>query len=162
MYLHIYFSVFIDRIELIQGNDIFKIIKEDKYKLAIKKKLDFEVQSAYHLKLRYGFIWNVTSILSKNLSKNFKFDFYFRLFKQNGDSIETLVNVDITDGNEHEPNFDKLSYAVSLSESLSVGSSVMTVKATDKDKGKNADLVYSIYEKKSSGINNIFKIRSIV
>merc|ERR1712223_670008 len=28
------------------------------------------------------------------------------------------------------------------------------------DKGKNADLVYSIYEKKSSGINNIFKINS--
>ena len=43
----------IDRIELIQGNEIFKIIKEDKYKLAIKKKLDFEVQSVYHLKLRY-------------------------------------------------------------------------------------------------------------
>ena len=58
IYLRLIINIFfsIDRIEIIQGNEIFKIIKEDKYKLAIKKKLDFEVQSAYHLKLRYGYL----------------------------------------------------------------------------------------------------------
>ena len=60
------------------------------------------------------------------------------------------MNVHITDGNEHEPKFDKLSYAVSLSESLSIGSSVMTVKATDKDNGKSGQISYSFRYSDSS------------
>ena len=60
------------------------------------------------------------------------------------------MNVDITDGNEHEPKFDKLNYAVSLSESLSVGSSVISVKATDKDNGKSGLISYSFRYSDSS------------
>ena len=66
----------------------------------------------------------------------------------------------IDDVNDNPPQFNLDEYKANIKNSLSIGSTVVQVKATDKDKGKNADLVYSIYEKKSSGINNIFKINS--
>ena len=114
-----------DRVELIQGNDIFKIIQEsDKFKLATKKKLDFEVQSAYRLKIK--------------------------VTKSNGKIVETNVHVDVTDGNEHEPKFEQSSYIVSLSESSSIGSSVMTVKASDLDNGKSGQISYSFRYSDSS------------
>ena len=114
-----------DRVELIQGNEIFKIVQEsNKFKLATKKKLDFEVQSAYRLKIK--------------------------LIKSNGKIVETNVHVDVTDGNEHEPKFEQSSYIVSLSESSSIGSSVMTVKASDLDNGKSGQISYSFRYSDSS------------
>ena len=70
------------------------------------------------------------------------------------------LKVIIEDVNDNPPQFNLDEYKANIKNSLTLGSTVVQVKATDKDKGKNADLVYSIYEKKSSGINNIFKINS--
>ena len=108
-----------DRVELLDNTDIFKLVKDDQeVKLATKQKLNFEVQSAYHLLIK--------------------------VTMANGDSFESVVIVDVTDGNEHAPVFDKSTYSISLSESLSIGSSVMKVKASDEDNGKSGQISYSL------------------
>ena len=46
--------------------------------------------------------------------------------------------------NEYGPEFESRSYSVKLSESAEPGSSVLKVKALDKDEGENGRIVYSL------------------
>jgi hypothetical protein len=64
----------------------------------------------------------------------------------------------IEDVNDNHPQFNLDEYKANIKNTMSMGSTVVQVKAVDKDDGKNSNLIYSIYEKKNSGINNIFKI----
>jgi len=50
----------------------------------------------------------------------------------------------VVDVNDHGPKFEQDSYSVSIREGISVGSTVLSVRATDQDSGKNGELVYSI------------------
>ncbi|XP_077518392.1 dachsous cadherin-related 1 [Amblyomma americanum] len=57
---------------------------------------------------------------------------------------ETLVTVRVLDTNDHAPRFLQPSYNVLVSESATVGSSVVTVSATDLDSGDNGRIHYSL------------------
>ena len=46
--------------------------------------------------------------------------------------------------NDNAPVFSKSTISVTIDESKAVGSVVTTFTATDKDKGKNGDIVYSL------------------
>ena len=54
------------------------------------------------------------------------------------------LNITVEDVNDRVPSFDFETYSVSLSELSGVGTSVVTVGASDNDIGTNANLTYSI------------------
>ncbi|XP_051784464.1 protocadherin Fat 1a isoform X3 [Erpetoichthys calabaricus] len=54
------------------------------------------------------------------------------------------VIVIVEDSNDHAPWFTRSTYKGRVFESAAVGSAVLQVTAMDKDKGKNAEIVYSI------------------
>ncbi|XP_062249993.1 protocadherin Fat 2 isoform X1 [Platichthys flesus] len=58
--------------------------------------------------------------------------------------VETHIVVEITDENDNSPEFSRSSYQATLDENSPVGSSVLKVAATDRDRGKNSFVTYSI------------------
>ncbi|KAM6940342.1 protocadherin Fat 1a isoform 2-T2 [Xenentodon cancila] len=54
------------------------------------------------------------------------------------------VIVDVTDVNNNAPEFQQTSYKASVDENVPIGTSVVTVKATDLDRGENGYVTYSI------------------
>ena len=125
-----------DKFDIVQGGDIFAIIQDgSQVQMATRKKLDYESQSSYQ----------VTIEVTKANS---------------GEVSEETINIDVTDGNEHEPKFEKEEYKVSLSESLLIGSSILSVKATDKDNGHSGQISYSLRysDTSSSSFSDWFSI----
>ncbi|XP_039976098.1 protocadherin Fat 2 [Xiphias gladius] len=62
----------------------------------------------------------------------------------NHGEAETHIVVEITDENDNSPHFTLTSYQATVDENIPVGSSVLKVEATDKDKGKNGFVTYAI------------------
>ncbi|KAM9795003.1 protocadherin Fat 2 [Neosynchiropus ocellatus] len=62
----------------------------------------------------------------------------------NHGEAETHIVVEIKDENDNSPQFARNSYEASLDENSPVGSSVLKVIATDRDKGKNGFVTYAI------------------
>ncbi|XP_019732668.1 cadherin EGF LAG seven-pass G-type receptor 1-like isoform X3 [Hippocampus comes] len=56
------------------------------------------------------------------------------------DSAQVFINV--TDANTHRPVFQSANYQVMLSEEQPVGSTVVTISATDEDTGENSRITY--------------------
>lgn len=52
--------------------------------------------------------------------------------------------MNVEDANDHSPYFTSPLYEASVFESAALGSVVLQVTALDKDKGENAELIYSI------------------
>ncbi|XP_029458166.1 protocadherin Fat 3 isoform X2 [Rhinatrema bivittatum] len=69
------------------------------------------------------------------------------------------VIVNVEDANDHSPYFTSPLYEASVFESAAVGSAVLQVTALDRDKGENAELVYTI---EAGNIGNIFKIAPVL
>uniref|UniRef100_A0A672YLW5 Protocadherin Fat 1-like n=1 Tax=Sphaeramia orbicularis TaxID=375764 RepID=A0A672YLW5_9TELE len=57
---------------------------------------------------------------------------------------ETRVIIDVIDVNNNGPEYQQTSYKASVDENVPVGTSVVTVKATDLDRGENGYVTYSI------------------
>lgn len=62
----------------------------------------------------------------------------------NHGKVETHIVVEVTDENDNSPQFSQASYQASVDENTPVGASVLKVKATDKDVGKNSFVTYAI------------------
>ncbi|XP_042323272.1 cadherin EGF LAG seven-pass G-type receptor 1 isoform X2 [Sceloporus undulatus] len=56
------------------------------------------------------------------------------------DTVQVFINV--TDANTHRPVFQSSHYTVSVSEDKPVGTSIVTIVATDEDTGENARITY--------------------
>lgn len=56
----------------------------------------------------------------------------------------TTLQVNVLDVNDHAPSFEWPEYDATVREGVPVGSTVVTVKATDQDTGRNAEVEYSI------------------
>ncbi|XP_060102406.1 protocadherin Fat 1 isoform X1 [Heteronotia binoei] len=69
------------------------------------------------------------------------------------------IVISVSDTNDHAPWFTSSSYVGRVYESAAVGSVVLQVTALDKDKGKNAEIVYSI---ESGNIGNAFNIHPVL
>ncbi|XP_074505101.1 protocadherin Fat 2 [Sebastes fasciatus] len=67
----------------------------------------------------------------------------FDVVANHGDA-ETHIVIEITDENDNSPQFSHTSYQDTLDENAPVGSSVLKVAATDRDKGKNGFVTYAI------------------
>ena len=59
-------------------------------------------------------------------------------------TAHTQLTVEVTDVNDHAPQFDSEAYSVSVPELSGIGTVVTTLLATDEDVGMNANLTYSI------------------
>ena len=70
----------------------------------------------------------------------------------------TTVKISLVDENDNSPVFPLAEYRTNIHANLSAGSEVVHVTATDQDTGRNSRLKYSIYDTRSSGVNDIFKI----
>ncbi|XP_076362821.1 cadherin-related tumor suppressor-like [Tachypleus tridentatus] len=72
-------------------------------------------------------------------------------------SLSSTVTVyfNVLDLNDNAPLFDPMSYSDEVYENITVGSSIITVSATDLDSGSNGDIVFSIVE---GDENNHFNI----
>ena len=79
-------------------------------------------------------------------------------------SVTTMLQINVLDANDHSPVFENNEYEATVRESVSVGTTVITLKATDKDADKNAQVEYSIKSVSGGGIsseeedNRAFKI----
>nr|XP_057936456.1 protocadherin Fat 3a isoform X2 [Doryrhamphus excisus] len=58
--------------------------------------------------------------------------------------LKVKVRISIVDANDNTPKFSRSSYEVSVNESVPVGTAVLTVSATDADRGENGYMTFSI------------------
>uniref|UniRef100_A0A5F8H5Z7 Cadherin domain-containing protein n=1 Tax=Monodelphis domestica TaxID=13616 RepID=A0A5F8H5Z7_MONDO len=123
----------------LSSNEHFSLVVKEspdgrKYpELVMEKPLDREKQSSHHLVL---------------------------MALDGGDPVlsgTAQIRINVTDANDNPPVFSQDFYRVSLRENLPPGSSVLRVKATDKDEGINAEITYFL---KTTGDNalNIFNV----
>lgn len=66
----------------------------------------------------------------------------------------TMLQINVLDANDHSPVFEMSEYDASIRESVSVGTTVITLKATDQDIGKNAEVEYSIQSISGGGTSS--------
>ena len=124
-----------DKLSIAQGSESFMIIQDgSRFNLATRRPLDYEDKSSYEVTIR--------------------------VTKANNDIIDEVVTVDVTDGNEHKPQFEQDVYKISLSESVHIGSSILAVKATDLDHGHSGQVSYSLRysDTSSSSFSDWFSI----
>ncbi|XP_053564600.1 protocadherin Fat 3 isoform X2 [Bombina bombina] len=69
------------------------------------------------------------------------------------------VIINVEDANDHSPYFTSPLYEASVFESAAIGSAVIQVTALDRDKGENAELIYSI---ETGNTGNTFKIEPVL
>ncbi|XP_047441826.1 protocadherin alpha-8-like [Mugil cephalus] len=68
------------------------------------------------------------------------------------------IIISVLDVNDNVPIFTKPLYKTSVSENAPVGSSVITITATDDDEGPNGEITYSLSSKDQDHVLNIFQI----
>ena len=71
-------------------------------------------------------------------------------------SATTTVQINVEDLNDFPPTFEQNVYETTIKESASIGSAVLTVRATDQDSGTNAEIHYSVVN--PFGANEAFRI----
>ena len=69
-------------------------------------------------------------------------------------SASATIVVNVVDVNDNDPVFSQQSYSTTIPEDASLGSTVITILATDKDKGNNSLVTYSL----ENGTSNLFRI----
>ncbi|XP_026214080.1 protocadherin alpha-2-like [Anabas testudineus] len=71
-------------------------------------------------------------------------------------TLQILVNV--LDVNDNSPLFSKTLYKVQVAENTNIGTTLLTLTATDLDGGVNSQLVYSFSERRLSNIDDKFSL----
>nr|XP_056718408.1 protocadherin gamma-B1-like isoform X2 [Euleptes europaea] len=86
-------------------------------------------------------------VLSKQLDRESESSFYLTLLAVDGGKPARTgtakIWINVIDANDNPPVFARELYKVSMMENAPKGSSVVQVKATDRDEGSNAQLIYS-------------------
>jgi cadherin EGF LAG seven-pass G-type receptor 1 len=72
----------------------------------------------------------------------------------------TTLQINVLDTNDHAPGFELPEYEASVHESVPVGSSVMSIKATDQDVSKNAEVEYAIVSTTGGGTTTLTEDQS--
>lgn len=71
-------------------------------------------------------------------------------------SAMAMLTILVTDINDHSPKFEKSFYSTLVSESIGIGMTILTVRASDEDAENNAEIEYSISN--PSEDNSVFRI----
>lgn len=105
--------------------------------------LDSRSQSMFKVDSRSGVIST-----SSSLDRELMDVHYFRVVATDDSfpprSGTTTLQVNVLDCNDHAPTFEAEQFDASIREGATVGSTVITLRATDQDIGKNAEIEYAI------------------
>ncbi|XP_035787631.1 protocadherin-like wing polarity protein stan isoform X1 [Anopheles albimanus] len=105
--------------------------------------LDSRSQSMFKVDSRTGLV-----LTSATLDRELMDVHYFRVIATDDSfpprSGTTTLQVNVLDCNDHTPTFEAEQFHATVREGVSVGSTVITIRATDQDIGKNAEIEYSI------------------
>ncbi|XP_028315966.1 protocadherin Fat 2 isoform X1 [Gouania willdenowi] len=99
--------------------------------LTLEKDLDFEKSSSYNLT-----VWAVDHGLPRSLSSS------------------CFLQIQVLDVNEnlYTPTFSELVYEAAVMENMPAGTSVVTLTASDEDKGRDGDVRYRIHDGSGLGV----------
>ncbi|XP_030069273.1 uncharacterized protein LOC115476840 [Microcaecilia unicolor] len=102
-------------------------------------------------------------VLDKSLDREKQGIFSFILTAlDGGNPIRTCtvqINIKVTDANDNIPTFTQKIYTATLKENIPTGSTVLQVKANDKDEGSYAQIIYS-FENIPDSARHIFSLDS--
>uniref|UniRef100_A0AAG5D0U0 Protocadherin-like wing polarity protein stan n=1 Tax=Anopheles atroparvus TaxID=41427 RepID=A0AAG5D0U0_ANOAO len=105
--------------------------------------LDSRSQAMFKVDSRTGIVTT-----SATLDRELMDVHYFRVIATDDSfpprSGTTTLQVNVLDCNDHTPTFEAEQFHATVREGVSVGSTVITIRATDQDIGKNADIEYTI------------------
>nr|CAD7592898.1 unnamed protein product [Timema genevievae] len=105
--------------------------------------LDSRSQGMFSIEPNSGVVSTLTSLDRELVDVH-----YFRVTAMDDSfpprSGTTTLQINVLDANDHAPVFESNEYEASIRESVTVGSTVVTLKATDQDIGQNAEVEYSI------------------
>ncbi|XP_068147300.1 protocadherin-like wing polarity protein stan isoform X2 [Drosophila tropicalis] len=105
--------------------------------------LDSRSQSLFKVDSRTGVVTT-----SASLDRELMDVHYFRVVATDDSfpprSGTTTLQVNVLDCNDHSPTFEAEQFEASIREGATVGSTVITLRATDQDIGKNAEIEYGI------------------
>lgn len=68
------------------------------------------------------------------------------------------VHIDVTDVNDNKPTFSQLTYNITIEENVEANSVILNMSATDKDLGKNGQVMYRLSPYQSDDIKQMFSI----
>ncbi|XP_055850573.1 protocadherin-like wing polarity protein stan isoform X3 [Episyrphus balteatus] len=115
--------------------------------------LDSRSQSLFKVDSRSGVVTT-----SASLDRELMDVHYFRVVATDDSfpprSGTTTLQVNVLDCNDHSPTFEAEQFEASIREGATVGSTVITLRATDQDIGKNAEIEYGIENVSSTGITS--------
>lgn len=127
--------------------------------------LDSRSQSMFKVDSRTGVVTTMTSLDREQMDVH-----YFRIVATDDSfpprSGTTTLQVNVLDCNDHAPTFEAEQFDTNIRETATVGTTVITLRATDQDIGKNAEIEYSIESVSGGGTTtpeqdaNTFKIDS--
>lgn len=127
--------------------------------------LDSRSQSMFKVDTRTGVVTTSTSLDREQMDVH-----YFRIVATDDSfpprSGTTTLQVNVLDCNDHAPTFEAEQFDTSIRETATVGTTVITLRATDQDIGRNAEIEYSIESVSGGGTTtaeqdaNTFKIDS--
>ncbi|ALC40622.1 stan [Drosophila busckii] len=105
--------------------------------------LDSRSQSLFKVDSRTGVVTT-----SAGLDRELMDVHYFRVVATDDSfpprSGTTTLQVNVLDCNDHSPTFEAEQFEAAIREGATVGSTVITLRATDQDIGKNAEIEYGI------------------
>lgn len=116
--------------------------------------LDSRSQSLFKVDSRTGVVST-----SASLDRELMDVHYFRVVATDDSfpprSGTTTLQVNVLDCNDHSPTFEAEQFEASIREGATVGSTVITLRATDQDLGRNAEIEYSIESVTGESLKNI-------
>ncbi|KAG1680499.1 Protocadherin-like wing polarity protein stan [Nymphon striatum] len=117
--------------------------------------LDSRSQHMFDIDMKSGVVTTTVK-----LDREFMDMHYFRVIAVDegipSQTATTTLQVRVQDVNDHVPTFEQNVYEATVKESVPSGTIVVTVRATDRDAGNNAKIVYSILN--PGGPNEAFSI----
>ncbi|CAG0879787.1 unnamed protein product [Cyprideis torosa] len=124
-------------------------------KYSLEAALDARSQKMFSIDETSGAISTATQLDREVLDQHFfKVTAWDSNNPQRSGTVELQIKV--SDINDHEPIFEQGTYEASVRESLAIGSTVVAVRATDGDTGKNAALLYNFLN--PLGENEVFRV----
>ncbi|XP_016844332.1 protocadherin-like wing polarity protein stan isoform X2 [Nasonia vitripennis] len=121
--------------------------------------IDARSQSLFNLDANSGKVTTTAQLDRENVDVH-----YFRVLAVD-DSFPprtgtTTLQINVLDANDHAPTFESPEYEASVHESVPIGSSVISIKATDQDMGKNSEVEYSIVSTTGGGTTTLTEDQS--
>ena len=68
------------------------------------------------------------------------------------------VNITILDANDNSPQFEKSNYNFTIKEDIPVNSTILTLRALDRDIGANGHVIYKISTNQLESVQSLFRI----